>query len=87
MRVIMATFKNMVLGAPEATIIPMLGHKLLQDVEILSVRKWSDGEIIDDLMFLREELGKHVASLSYVIFSLYVLFFIFCFLFSFFLSW
>lgn len=63
-RVTMATFKNMVVNAPQETIIPMLGHKLLQDVEVLSVRKWSDQEITDDLMFLRDELGKHVASLS-----------------------
>ncbi len=60
----MATFRNMIQLAPASTIIPMLAHKLLQDCEVLSVRKWSDSEITDDLMWLREELGKHVASLS-----------------------
>ncbi|KAJ3360925.1 H(+)-transporting V1 sector ATPase subunit H [Kappamyces sp. JEL0680] len=63
-RIILATFKNMVLLAPQENIIPMLGHKVLQAIEVLSVRKWSDPEIMDDLNLLRDELGHHVASLS-----------------------
>ncbi|KAJ3307222.1 H(+)-transporting V1 sector ATPase subunit H [Kappamyces sp. JEL0829] len=63
-RIILATFKNMVLLAPQENIIPMLGHKVLQAIEVLSVRKWSDPEIMDDLNLLRDELGHHVVSLS-----------------------
>jgi V-type H+-transporting ATPase subunit H len=63
-RIIIATFKNMIVNAPAENIIPMLGYKLLPAIEALSVRKWADSEILDDLMFLREELGRHVQSLS-----------------------
>lgn len=63
-RVIMATFKNMIQISPNETIIPMLGLKLLSVIEVLSVRKWSDPEIIEDMMVLRDSLGHHVASLS-----------------------
>ena len=63
-RVIMATFKNMVQVSPNETIIPMLGLKLLSVVEVLSVRKWSDPEIVEDMMVLRDVLGHHVAELS-----------------------
>jgi hypothetical protein len=63
-RIILSTFKNMAIFAPSVTIIPMLGHKLLSAVETLSLRKWSDTEITDDINFLRDELGKYVASLS-----------------------
>lgn len=62
----------MVVKAPNETIIPMLGYKLLQDIEVLSIRKWSDVEVVEDLMYLRDELGKHVAFLSYYFFSLCV---------------
>jgi V-type H+-transporting ATPase subunit H len=54
----------MVVKAPNENIIPMLGHKVLGTVEILSVRKWADSDITDDLMFLRDELGHHIQSLS-----------------------
>jgi V-type H+-transporting ATPase subunit H len=63
-RIIIATFKNMILLGPNENIIPMLGHKLLPAIEALSVRKWADGEILEDLMLLREELGRHVMNLS-----------------------
>ncbi|KAJ3268876.1 H(+)-transporting V1 sector ATPase subunit H [Terramyces sp. JEL0728] len=63
-RIAIATFKNMLINAPAENIIPMLGHKLLGAIETLSVRKWSDPEITEDLMYVREELSHHVASLS-----------------------
>ncbi|KAJ2996713.1 H(+)-transporting V1 sector ATPase subunit H [Globomyces sp. JEL0801] len=55
---------NMILKSPNEVIIPMLGYKLLPAIEVLSVRKWSDPEIAEDLTFLRDELSHHVASLS-----------------------
>jgi V-type H+-transporting ATPase subunit H len=63
-RIVISTFKNMIINAPDENIIPMLGYRLLPTIEALSVRKWADTEILDDLMFLREELGRHVQSLS-----------------------
>ncbi|KAJ3258864.1 H(+)-transporting V1 sector ATPase subunit H [Boothiomyces macroporosus] len=63
-RIVISTFKNMLINAPTENIIPMLGHKLLGVIETLSVRKWSDPEITEDLMYVREELSHHVASLS-----------------------
>ena len=54
----------MVLKAPRENIIPMLGHKLFPVIEQLSVRKWSDPDISDDLAFIRDELSRHVASLT-----------------------
>jgi V-type H+-transporting ATPase subunit H len=63
-RVIVATFKNMLIKASEDTMIPMLGYKILSSIEVLSVRKWSDEEIVEDMNWLRDELGKHVAQLS-----------------------
>jgi V-type H+-transporting ATPase subunit H len=55
----------MILKAPQENIIPMLGNKLLPVIEMLSVRKWSDTDISDDLTFIRDELSKRVADLSY----------------------
>lgn len=62
-RVIVSTFKNMILKAPE-TIVPMLGHKLLPVIEMLSVRKWSDTDISDDLTLIRDALSTRIAELS-----------------------
>ena len=50
---------------PSQNIIPMLGCKLLAACELLSTRKWTDAEIIDDLSFIKEELSRNVASLTY----------------------
>ncbi|KAI8911543.1 ATPase, V1 complex, subunit H [Gorgonomyces haynaldii] len=63
-RVIIATFKNMITKAPKLTIIPMLGNKLFPVIEQLSVRKWSDSDIVEDLQFIRDELSHHVAELT-----------------------
>lgn len=56
----------MILKAPSENIIPMLGNKLLPVIEMLSIRKWSDSDIADDLTFIRDELSKRVADLSYL---------------------
>ena len=51
--------------APNENIIPMLGHKLLEVIQILCIRKWSDTEITDDLVHIREILGNHIDSITY----------------------
>lgn len=63
-RVIIATFKNFVVQAPEANMGAMLTGKLLPFCENLAGRKWSDTEIMDDITFLKEQLQNNFQSLS-----------------------
>ncbi|KAI9019815.1 ATPase, V1 complex, subunit H [Hyaloraphidium curvatum] len=63
-RVVLATFKNMVVRAPSATILPMIGAKVLPFLDNLSARKWTDPEIVEDIDFLKSELAKNVANLT-----------------------
>lgn len=65
-RVILATFKNMILRAPSATVLPMIGAKALPLLENLSARKWTDGEIIEDIGFLKGEMERNVNNLTWV---------------------
>ena len=64
-RVVMATFKNLLLKAPKENMVPMLGAKVLDIVEQFSVRKWSDEEILDDIKELETELKRHVDLLTF----------------------
>ncbi|KAJ3085168.1 H(+)-transporting V1 sector ATPase subunit H [Quaeritorhiza haematococci] len=63
-RVIVALWKNMISQALKENLLPMVGNKVLTVCENLSARKYSDTEITDDLEYLKEELAKHVQSLS-----------------------
>ncbi|KAF8310207.1 ATPase V1 complex subunit H [Clavulina sp. PMI_390] len=63
-RVIIATFRNLVVKAPAENLPPMLIAELLPFVKNLSTRKWSDEEIPEDLAYLKEELVKRFDSLT-----------------------
>ncbi|KAF9943021.1 H(+)-transporting V1 sector ATPase subunit H [Mortierella antarctica] len=63
-RVIISTLRNLAEKAPEANIATMAAIKLLQFCENLSARKWSDGEILEDVNFLKEELELNFQRLT-----------------------
>ncbi|KAI9197525.1 armadillo-type protein [Polychytrium aggregatum] len=63
-RVVISTFVNLLVKAPEENLMAMLAHKVLNLSETLSSRKWSDTEIADDLEFIKEKLQTNVANLS-----------------------
>ncbi|KAG2228215.1 hypothetical protein INT45_011007 [Circinella minor] len=63
-RVVVATFKNLVEKAPKANLSAMLVAKLLPFAEHLSTRKWSDQEIMDDIHLIIRELQNNFQSLT-----------------------
>ncbi|KAF4615328.1 hypothetical protein D9613_002847 [Agrocybe pediades] len=65
-RVIVATFreKNLVTKAPAANLPAMLVSQLLPFVKNLATRKWSDEDIIEDVLFLKDELNNRFQSLT-----------------------
>ncbi|KAG6854987.1 hypothetical protein C0991_009810 [Blastosporella zonata] len=63
-RVIVATFRNLVVKAPAANLPAMLVAKLLPFVKNLSTRKWQDEDILEDIQFLRDELNTNFQSLT-----------------------
>ncbi|KAI7851046.1 armadillo-type protein [Circinella umbellata] len=63
-RVVVATFKNLVEKAPKANLSAMLVAKLLPFAEHLSTRKWSDQEIMDDINLIIRELQNNFQSLT-----------------------
>ncbi|CAG8693497.1 11514_t:CDS:10 [Dentiscutata erythropus] len=63
-RIIIMTFRNLVEKAPEANLPAMLVAKLLNFCENLSVRKWSDSEIVEDIEFLKAQLQENFHSLT-----------------------
>ncbi|KII88913.1 hypothetical protein PLICRDRAFT_40550 [Plicaturopsis crispa FD-325 SS-3] len=63
-RVIVATFRNLVTKAPSANLPAMLVAQLLPFVKNLCTRKWSDEDVIDDVQFLRDELNTNFQSLT-----------------------
>ncbi|CAG8493714.1 1071_t:CDS:10 [Dentiscutata heterogama] len=63
-RIIIRTFRNLVEKAPEANLPAMLVAKLLNFCENLSVRKWSDSEIVEDIEFLKAQLQENFHSLT-----------------------
>ncbi|PVG03092.1 ATPase, V1 complex, subunit H [Serendipita vermifera] len=63
-RVILATFRNLVSKAPESNLPAMLVVKLLPFVKNLSTRKWTDDDIVEDIQYLRDELAENFRSLT-----------------------
>ncbi|KAI8140720.1 armadillo-type protein [Fennellomyces sp. T-0311] len=63
-RVVVATFKNLVEKAPRANLSAMLVAKLLPFAEHLSTRKWSDQEVVDDIELIKNELQNNFQSLT-----------------------
>ncbi|KAF8925603.1 armadillo-type protein [Dissophora ornata] len=63
-RVIISTLRNLVEKAPEANLAAMAAVKLLTFTENLSTRKWSDGEILEDVNYLKTELDENFQTLS-----------------------
>ncbi|CAG8568135.1 1595_t:CDS:10 [Ambispora leptoticha] len=63
-RVIIGTFRNMIEKAPEENFPAMLVARLLNFLENLSGRKWSDTEILEDIEFLKTQLQENFQSLT-----------------------
>jgi len=63
-RVIVATFRNLVTKAPTENLPAMLVAELLPLVKNLLTRKYSDEETVEDLEFLRDELARNFERLS-----------------------
>ncbi|KAG6820787.1 hypothetical protein H0H93_011552 [Arthromyces matolae] len=63
-RVVVATFRNLVTKAPAANLPAMLVAKLLPFVKNLYTRKWQDEDILEDIQFLRDELAANFQSLT-----------------------
>ncbi|KAF7800262.1 hypothetical protein EIP86_011509 [Pleurotus ostreatoroseus] len=63
-RVIVATFRNLVSKAPSQNLPAMLVAQLLPFVKNLSTRKWTDEDIIEDVQYLRDELNARFESLT-----------------------
>ncbi|KAK3830591.1 MAG: armadillo-type protein [Linnemannia elongata] len=63
-RVIISTLRNLVEKAPEANLAAMAAVKLLTFTENLSTRKWSDGEILEDVNYLKAELEENFQTLT-----------------------
>ncbi|KAJ3482136.1 hypothetical protein NLI96_g7185 [Meripilus lineatus] len=63
-RVIVATFRNLVTKAPSANLPAMLVAQLLPFAKNLCTRKWTDEDIIEDVQFLRDELNARFESLT-----------------------
>jgi len=63
-RVVIATFRNLVVKAPRANLPAMLVAKLLPFLQNLSGRKFSDEDIKEDVIFLRDELKAQFESLT-----------------------
>lgn len=63
-RVIVATFRNLITKAPTANLPAMLVAQLLPFAKNLSSRKWTDEDILEDVKFLRDELTLNFQSLT-----------------------
>ncbi|KAH6918818.1 hypothetical protein BKA70DRAFT_30168 [Coprinopsis sp. MPI-PUGE-AT-0042] len=63
-RVVVATFKNLVVKAPTANLPAMLVCQLLPYSKNLVTRKWTDEDIIEDVKFLKDELTTRFESLT-----------------------
>ncbi|KAF9899649.1 H(+)-transporting V1 sector ATPase subunit H [Lobosporangium transversale] len=63
-RVVIATLRNLAEKAPDANLAAMAAVKLLPFCENLSGRKWSDGDILDDINYLKEELETNFQTLT-----------------------
>ena len=63
-RIVVATFRNLITKAPEQNLPAMLVAKLLPFVKTLQGRKWSDDEIKEDIDFLVDELKRSFEGLT-----------------------
>jgi len=63
-RVIVATFRNLVTKAPSANLPAMLVAQLLPYAKNLCGRKWTDEDIVEDVQYLRDELAANFESLT-----------------------
>ncbi|KJA27303.1 hypothetical protein HYPSUDRAFT_1097962 [Hypholoma sublateritium FD-334 SS-4] len=63
-RVIVATFRNLVTKAPKENLPAMLVSQVLPFVKNLASRKWSDEDILEDVQFLKDELNARFQSLT-----------------------
>ncbi|ORX91370.1 ATPase V1 complex subunit H [Basidiobolus meristosporus CBS 931.73] len=63
-RVVFATYRNLLEKAPEENMAALLVHKILNFTKNLATRKWSDPDIIDDLEYIRAELEENFQSLT-----------------------
>ncbi|OJA12032.1 hypothetical protein AZE42_02042 [Rhizopogon vesiculosus] len=63
-RVIIATFRNLITKAPSANLPAMLVAQLLTFSKNLSTRKWSDEDILEDVQYVRDELERNFESLT-----------------------
>jgi V-type H+-transporting ATPase subunit H len=63
-RIVVATFRNLIVKAPSENLSAMLVAKLLPFVKTLATRTWSDEEIKEDVDFLVEELTKSFEGLT-----------------------
>ncbi|KAF8836764.1 ATPase V1 complex subunit H [Paxillus ammoniavirescens] len=63
-RVIVATFRNLIAKAPSANLPAMLVAQLLPFSKNLSARKFSDEDILEDVQYVRDELERNFESLT-----------------------
>ncbi|KAF8431786.1 armadillo-type protein [Boletus edulis BED1] len=63
-RVIVATFRNLITKGPSANLPAMLVAQLLPFSKNLSARKFSDEDILEDVQFVRDELTRDFESLT-----------------------
>ncbi|KAL7751310.1 H(+)-transporting V1 sector ATPase subunit H [Sorochytrium milnesiophthora] len=63
-RVVVATYRNLLEKAPEANATAMIGNKALPFLDVLSQRNFSDEEIANDLEYLKTELREILNKLS-----------------------
>ncbi|KAK0448379.1 armadillo-type protein [Desarmillaria tabescens] len=63
-RVIAATFRNLLTKAPAANLPAMLVSQLLPFAKNLCTRKFTDEDIVEDVQFLRDELNENFYSLT-----------------------
>ncbi|THH04816.1 hypothetical protein EW145_g5241 [Phellinidium pouzarii] len=63
-RVIAATLRNLVSKAPSQNLPSMLVSQLLPFAKSLCSRKWTDEDILEDVVFLRDELKANFDSLT-----------------------
>ncbi|TFK42799.1 armadillo-type protein [Crucibulum laeve] len=63
-RVVVATFRNLVTKAPQANLPAMLVAQLLPFVKNLASRKFSDEDILEDVKFIKDELNERFQSLT-----------------------
>jgi len=63
-RVVVATFRNLIIKAPSANLPAMLVAKLLPFAKNLCARKFSDEDILEDVNFVRDELTTNFQTLT-----------------------